>query len=66
MKKAIRFRQSDIDRWAEKGGRAKAVRGSGKPEGDLFAGEYGPFGTGRKSEDGEAAPQPEGTGEVRE
>jgi excisionase family DNA binding protein len=37
IRKVIRFRPSDIERWAENGGLAKAAQGNKNLEGDLFA-----------------------------
>ena len=38
LKKVIRFRPADIERWAEGRGTGKAVQENGNREGDLFAG----------------------------
>jgi excisionase family DNA binding protein len=61
IKKVIRFRPADVDRWAENGGRRIAAREGGNPAGDLFAAaEAGETGTesarpGEPAEDGGAA-----------
>ncbi|MDR2177541.1 MAG: helix-turn-helix domain-containing protein [Treponema sp.] len=44
IKKVIRFRPADIDRWAQDGGKQRATREGGNLEGDLFAAAGEPAG----------------------
>jgi excisionase family DNA binding protein len=60
IKKVIRFRPADIDKWAENGGRHRAAKEDRNVEGDLFAeGETGE--TAKPETDTEAGDR---TGEV--
>ncbi|MDR0760698.1 MAG: helix-turn-helix domain-containing protein [Treponema sp.] len=38
IKKVIRFKPSEVERWIENGGLDSSAKGDNEPEGDLFAG----------------------------
>jgi excisionase family DNA binding protein len=53
IKKVIRFRPADIDRWAQDGGKQRAAKEDGNRGGELFAAaEAGETGTESKAGDG--------------